>query len=155
MLKPPTPAPWYRDAGLLSGLALLAILTGYNLSTQYSSAYQLIGGLAIVPLAAAVQIEKMNRLVLVDLLTVLSAFLTIEVTGVPYDTSQVVRLGLILFSCGFGIWSADRRLQQSRRLVTLGHVARSAQQAIMRPVPPHMPGMDVGFAISHLRWKRR
>jgi len=143
VLKPPAPAPWYRDAGLLSGLSLLALLTSYNLSTQYDASYQLIGGLAIIPLASAVLVEKMDRLVLVDVLTVMSAFLTIEVTGVPYDTSQVARLGLILFSCSFGLWSAQRRIKQSRRLVTLGQVARSAQRAIMRPVPPHMPGMDV------------
>ncbi|MFL6181069.1 MAG: PP2C family protein-serine/threonine phosphatase [Actinomycetes bacterium] len=121
----------------------MAILTGYNLSTHHGAAYQLIGGLAIVPLAAAVLIEKINRLVLIDALTLVSAFLTIDVTGVPYDTSQFARLGLITFSCGFGLWSARRRIHQSRRLVTLGQVARSAQQAIMRPVPPDMPGMDV------------
>jgi serine phosphatase RsbU (regulator of sigma subunit) len=124
-------------------LVLLGTLTAYNLITPHDSAYQLIGGLAIVPLASAVLVEKVGRLLLIDLLALGSAVLTIETTGVPYDTSQRARLGLILFGCVFGLWAANRRILQQRRLVTLGEVARSAQRAIMRPVAPQVPGVAV------------
>jgi hypothetical protein len=143
MLKPPTPAPWYRDPGLLTGLVLLMALTAFNVWTPHNSAYQLIGGLAIVPLAAAVLIHKLGRLVLIDVLTLGSAVLTIEVTAVRYDTAQRLRVGLILFSCIYALWAAHRRIRQNQRLVSLGEVARSAQRAIMRPDAPHSPGVHV------------
>jgi hypothetical protein len=143
MLRPPRPAPWYRDQGVLSGLLLVSLITAFNLATSDQPSYQLIGGLAIVPLASAVLTEKLNRLLVIDVITIAAAIVAIEATDVGYDFAQWTRLGLIVFSSVYSYWAAYRRIRASERFVTLGEVARSAQRAIMRPDPPKVEGVDV------------
>lgn len=134
--------PWYRDRGLIAGLALCLFVLVFNV-LQRSPGQQITGTLAAAPILTAVLTARAARVLICT-----AAASLIAIAALSFNQSQDgesvewLRVTLIVL-CGLAGYAAARiRLREQAQLVGMREVARSAQRAIMTPSAPAVHGLD-------------
>ena len=134
--------PWYRDRGVLASTAFTVVVLIFNVVRSDRPQDQLNGVLAAAPILAAVLVQQARRVLIASAIAIAAFFITSAVAGMEFDASQAARLASIVVTSVVGLFAADSRLKDTRRLLALGEVAKTAQRAIMRITPPQADGVD-------------
>ncbi len=134
--------PWYRDRGVQASTAFTVALTVFNVAAADGVSQQVYGVLVVSPMLAAVLVQRAWRVVIAGVIALVAFAIGSTYLDVGWDDSQLVRLTVLIIGVVVGFVAAQARLNDAKRLVALGEVAKMAQRAIMRIDPPKAEGVD-------------
>ena len=133
---------WWQDPGLWAATAWAMAVLVFN-TTASSDLGQVAGTLVACPLLAAGMVQRVGRVVTAGAIGVGVLFLSAAINGTDFDFAQQVRVGGIVLAtlAGFGV--ALARLVQRQQLVTIGEIARVAQDTILQPIPARVGCFEI------------
>lgn len=141
----PTRSPWWASlarpwTSLVLPLALVAAILVADELEGPKTAY--VGVLVAVPMLSAVFGSPLTAVV-----TGASALVAAGLYGLQADdgqvTAQLARLVVIAVLTVFAAGAAGQRLRSERRLVRASQVVAAMTDAVIRPLPPRVGGLEV------------
>ncbi len=134
--------PWWQDPGMWAAAAWAVAVLVFN-TTASGDLGQVTGTLVACPLLAAGMVQRVWRVVAAGAIAVAMLFVSAAVNGPDFDFAQQVRVGGIVVATMAGVGVALVRLVQRQQLVTIGEIARVAQDTILQPIPSRVRGLEI------------
>jgi len=133
---------WWKDPGLwAASVWALAVFT-FNISAS-DALGQVTGTLVACPLLAAGMSQRVWRVVAAGGLALVVLLASALIRDTPFEIAQQLRVAGIVVATLAGVAVAVARLVQRQQLVTIGEIARVAQDTILQPIPSRVGGFEI------------
>ena len=133
---------WWKDPGLWAAAVWALAVFAFNTGTS-GGLGQVTGTLVACPLLAAGMVQRVWRVVAAGGLALVVLLASALIQDIPFEVAQQVRaLGIVVATLA-GIGVAVARLVQRQQLVTIGEIARVAQDTILQPIPSRVGGFEI------------